>query len=134
MFSLLSDDYGSLLNSPDLPMTSAYRNIKCISGLFRLLGVEQYIEAFEKEEVDLMTFVSLTDEDLKELGVTTFGARKKMMNAMKELQFIHGQTSSLSTNIHLPLSSMPSTFASTLYGNVRHAQNDDNIAAHSIRW
>ena len=34
-------------------------------------------------QVDLMTFVSLTDEDLKELGVSTFGARKKMMNAMK---------------------------------------------------
>lgn len=43
-----------------------------------------------------MTFVSLTDDDLKELGVSTFGARKKMLNAMRgKLYFCrireHGQ-------------------------------------------
>ena len=54
-----------------------------IAELFSKLGLEQYTEAFQKEEVDLSTFMSLTDDDLKELGVTTFGARKKMSNAMK---------------------------------------------------
>jgi len=30
-------------------------------------------------QVDLPTFMTLTEEDLKELGISAFGARKKML-------------------------------------------------------
>lgn len=34
-------------------------------------------------QVDLQTFLSLTDADLKELGITTFGPRRKMLLAIQ---------------------------------------------------
>lgn len=30
-------------------------------------------------QIDLATFLTLNDDDLKELGITTFGARRKML-------------------------------------------------------
>ncbi|KAL8186893.1 UNVERIFIED_CONTAM: Protein bicaudal C 1, partial [Gekko kuhli] len=36
-------------------------------------------------KIDLQTFLTLTDQDLKELGITTFGARRKMLLAISEL-------------------------------------------------
>ena len=33
-------------------------------------------------QIDLPTFLTLTDQDLKELGITTFGARRKMLLAI----------------------------------------------------
>ena len=38
-------------------------------------------------KVDLNTFMTLTDEDLKELGVATFGARKRMILAIQGNKF-----------------------------------------------
>ena len=34
-------------------------------------------------QVDLQTFLTLTDADLKELGITTFGPRRKMLLAIQ---------------------------------------------------
>lgn len=34
---------------------------------------------FRSHEVDITTFITLTDSDLMEIGVTAFGARKKML-------------------------------------------------------
>ncbi|XP_035388910.1 protein bicaudal C homolog 1-B [Electrophorus electricus] len=53
--------------------------------LFSTLGLGKYIDVFQQQEIDLQTFVTLTDLDLKELGVTTFGARRKMLLAISEL-------------------------------------------------
>ena len=33
-------------------------------------------------QIDLSTFLTMTDNDLKELGITTFGARRKMLMAI----------------------------------------------------
>ena len=38
-------------------------------------------------QVDLQTFLSLTDADLKELGITTFGPRRKMLLAIQGKNF-----------------------------------------------
>jgi hypothetical protein len=42
-------------------------------------------------QIDLATFLTLTDQDLKELGITTFGARRKMLLAIagNHLIFLH---------------------------------------------
>ncbi|XP_022528482.2 protein bicaudal C homolog 1-B isoform X1 [Astyanax mexicanus] len=53
--------------------------------LFSTLGLGKYIDVFQQQEIDLQTFVTLTDPDLKELGITTFGARRKMLLAISEL-------------------------------------------------
>jgi len=33
-------------------------------------------------QIDLSTFLTLTDQDLKDLGISTFGARRKMLTAI----------------------------------------------------
>ena len=33
-------------------------------------------------QIDLSTFLTLTDRDLRELGISTFGARRKMLLAI----------------------------------------------------
>ncbi|XP_043119622.1 protein bicaudal C homolog 1-B isoform X2 [Puntigrus tetrazona] len=53
--------------------------------LFSKLGLGKYTDIFQQQEIDLQTFVTLTDSDLKELGITTFGARRKMLLAISEL-------------------------------------------------
>ena len=44
----------------------------------------RYTDTFVRHEIDLPTFVTLTDEELKEIGIPTFGARKKLLLLGKE--------------------------------------------------
>lgn len=39
-------------------------------------------------QIDLPTFLTLTDRDLRELGISTFGARKKMLLAIAGMRAI----------------------------------------------
>ena len=43
-----------------------------------------------RHEIDLPTFASLTDEELKEIGIPTFGARKKLLLLAKETNKKYG--------------------------------------------
>jgi protein bicaudal C len=54
--------------------------------LLTRIGLAKYATLFEDQEVDLNTFLTLGDRDLKELGVSTFGARKKMLLAIADVQ------------------------------------------------
>ncbi|XP_034037485.1 bicaudal C homolog 2 [Thalassophryne amazonica] len=53
--------------------------------LLSQLGLMKYIDVFEQQEIDYQTFLTLSDEDLKEVGVATFGARRKMLLAISDL-------------------------------------------------
>ncbi|XP_070693252.1 bicaudal C homolog 2 [Pempheris klunzingeri] len=53
--------------------------------LLSQLGLIKYIDVFEQQEIDYQTFLTLSDEDLKEVGVSTFGARRKMLLAITDL-------------------------------------------------
>ncbi|XP_036403588.1 bicaudal C homolog 2 [Megalops cyprinoides] len=53
--------------------------------LFGQLGLEKYTDIFQQQEIDFQTFLTLSDEDLKEVGVSTFGARRKMLLAIADL-------------------------------------------------
>ncbi|XP_008282794.1 bicaudal C homolog 2 [Stegastes partitus] len=53
--------------------------------LLSQLGLIKYIDVFEQQEIDYHTFLTLSDEDLKEVGVSTFGARRKMLLAISDL-------------------------------------------------
>ena len=37
-----------------------------------------------RHKIDLPTFATLTDEELKEIGIPTFGARKKLLALARE--------------------------------------------------
>ncbi|BFZ14431.1 hypothetical protein BsWGS_17470 [Bradybaena similaris] len=53
-----------------------------LGEMFSQLGLTKYLDKFEEQDVDLQVFLSMTDNDLKELGVKLFGPRKKMTNAI----------------------------------------------------
>ncbi|XP_038058655.1 protein bicaudal C homolog 1-like isoform X2 [Patiria miniata] len=56
-----------------------------LGDLFINLGLGKYADVFQQQEIDLSTFLTLTDNDLKELGITTFGARRKMRLAISDM-------------------------------------------------
>ncbi len=49
------------------------------------LGLGEYADAFENNGVDPDVVPSLTSEDLKDIGVTTVGKRRKLLNAIAAL-------------------------------------------------
>jgi class 3 adenylate cyclase/tetratricopeptide (TPR) repeat protein len=49
------------------------------------LGLERYAEAFRENEIDEALLPSLTAEDLRDLGVTLVGHRRRLLNAIEAL-------------------------------------------------
>jgi hypothetical protein len=52
----------------------------------RSLGLGKYGVAFRENEIDETVLPDLTAEDLKELGVTSFGHRRKLLDAIAALR------------------------------------------------
>lgn len=57
-----------------------------LTTLLTNLQLTKYIDTFREQEIDIKTFLTMNDEDLRELGVNTFGARRKMLVAISELK------------------------------------------------
>ena len=55
-----------------------------LSLLVPLTDLHRYADIFVRHEIDLPTFATLTDEELKEIGIPTFGARKKLLLLARE--------------------------------------------------
>ena len=53
-----------------------------IGGWLRSLGLEKYEAAFRENEIDDTVLPSLTEEDLKDLGVGIVGHRRKLLDAI----------------------------------------------------
>lgn len=71
-------------------------------------NLELKIQFVSVSQIDLQTFLTLTDQDLKELGITTFGARRKMLLAISG-RFPSKQTTGAAIVI------LPATFHNSLY-------------------
>jgi class 3 adenylate cyclase len=56
-----------------------------IAAWLRGLGLEQYEPAFRANEIDARVLPSLTAEDLKDLGVTLVGHRRRLLDAISTL-------------------------------------------------
>ena len=56
-----------------------------LGGWLRSLGLGKYEAAFRENEIDETVLPSLTDEHLKELGVTALGHRVKLLDAIAAL-------------------------------------------------
>jgi protein bicaudal C len=74
-----------------------------LEELFKNINLEKYIESFVEQEIDVETFMSMSDNDLREMGVNTFGARRKMSMAIKELNTMarnyHTSTAKISLRV-----------------------------------
>jgi hypothetical protein len=53
-----------------------------IENWLTALGLERYVETFARNDVDLDVLRTLNDADLKELGVDSLGARRKILAAL----------------------------------------------------
>ncbi|XP_049856484.1 protein bicaudal C homolog 1 isoform X1 [Schistocerca gregaria] len=90
--TLLTGENGlmSASNYLDSAPTSAVNQIaglktKDIASLLTSIGLEKYICIFTNQEIDVDIFRSLTESDLREIGVTALGARRKLLLAISEL-------------------------------------------------
>jgi class 3 adenylate cyclase len=56
-----------------------------IDGWLRRIGLAQYAEMFRANDIDGEMLGRLTNDDLKDIGVASFGHRKKLLEAIAEL-------------------------------------------------
>src|SRR5207247_5999028 len=57
-----------------------------VADWLRTLRLEQYEPAFRANEIDARVLPSLTAEDLKDLGVTLVGHRRRLLDAIAALR------------------------------------------------
>lgn len=60
-----------------------------ISSWLTGIGMKKYTESFVSQEIDMDTIPYLTEAHLEQLGVTTVGARLRILAAAKALQGKH---------------------------------------------
>jgi hypothetical protein len=65
-----------------------------IAAWLRSLGLEQYEQAFRDNAVDAAVLPELTVEDLRDLGVSLVGHRRKLLTAIAVLRSDVGSTAS----------------------------------------
>ena len=56
-----------------------------IDSWLRGIGLAQYAEMFRANDIDIELLERLTNDDLKDIGVVSFGHRKKLLEAIAEL-------------------------------------------------
>ena len=55
-----------------------------IDGWLRGIGLSEYAEMFRVNDITIELLGQLTNDDLKEIGVVSFGHRKKLLEAIAE--------------------------------------------------
>ncbi len=94
-----TDNSGGTLEDSDrdanLPATDLARILRALEAgqrdfalvkiVLDALGLEKHIRTFQEQEIDFGMLMKLDDGDLRELGLTTMGARKKLIAATREL-------------------------------------------------
>uniref|UniRef100_A0A2K5HX55 SAM domain-containing protein n=1 Tax=Colobus angolensis palliatus TaxID=336983 RepID=A0A2K5HX55_COLAP len=85
-----------------------------LTGILKKLSLEKYQPIFEEQEVDMEAFLTLTDGDLKELGIKTDGSRQQILAAISELNAGKGRERQiLQETIHNFHSSFESSASNT---------------------
>ncbi|CAJ1080863.1 ankyrin repeat and SAM domain-containing protein 3 isoform X2 [Xyrichtys novacula] len=69
------------LLSPVGPPPS-YTGPKDLSEFLEQIGFSKYLPLLEEQDIDLRIFLTLTENDLKEIGITLFGPKRKMTSAI----------------------------------------------------
>ncbi|XP_066290304.1 ankyrin repeat and SAM domain-containing protein 6-like isoform X1 [Branchiostoma lanceolatum] len=62
-----------------------------VSALLKKLSLERYRAIFEEQEVDMEAFLTLTDDDLRELGISSERPRRQILSAIGELNSEKGR-------------------------------------------
>ncbi|XP_054269355.1 protein bicaudal C-like [Macrosteles quadrilineatus] len=82
---LSASNYLETLPSGLLESISTTSQQSDLYSMLASMGLDKYTQLFKSHEVDLATFQTLSEVDLKEIGVSAFGARRKMLLCISEL-------------------------------------------------
>ncbi|XP_054455072.1 ankyrin repeat and SAM domain-containing protein 3 isoform X2 [Anoplopoma fimbria] len=69
-----------LLSHIGLP--PSYTGPKDLAEFLEQIGFSKYLPVLEEQDIDLRIFLTLTENDLKEIGITLFGPKRKMTSAI----------------------------------------------------
>ena len=59
-----------------------------IADWLEKLGLGQYVPRFAENDINFAILSDLTDQDLKELGVSSLGHRRQLLRAIAELNSV----------------------------------------------
>ncbi|XP_075035504.1 ankyrin repeat and SAM domain-containing protein 3 [Mixophyes fleayi] len=59
-----------------------YTGPKDLAELLEQIGCTKYLPIFQEQDVNLQIFLTLTETDLREVGITLFGPKRKMTSAI----------------------------------------------------
>src|SRR6185295_13302736 len=68
-----------------VPLLRAEDHRMDVAAWLRGLGLEQYAQLFRDNDIDGEILCGMTAEDLKELGISSFGHRRKLLSAISTL-------------------------------------------------
>ncbi|XP_008312426.1 ankyrin repeat and SAM domain-containing protein 3 isoform X1 [Cynoglossus semilaevis] len=60
----------------------SYTGPKDLAEFLEQIGFSKYLPVLEEQDIDLRIFLTLTENDLKEIGITLFGPKRKMTSAI----------------------------------------------------
>ncbi|XP_029954170.1 ankyrin repeat and SAM domain-containing protein 3 isoform X2 [Salarias fasciatus] len=60
----------------------SYKGPKDLAEFLEQIGFSKYLPLLEEQDIDLRIFLTLTENDLKEIGITLFGPKRKMTSAI----------------------------------------------------
>ncbi|KAL5021336.1 hypothetical protein ScPMuIL_000491 [Solemya velum] len=95
-----------------------------LSGILRKLSLEKYQPIFEEQEVDMEAFLTLTEDDLKELGISHSESRHQILSTISELNTGKGETAIVDTL---------TSFQTTLKARIP-SETGSNGAASLMSW
>ena len=79
------------------------RPMQQIADWLEKLGLGQYAQRFAENDIDFTILSDLTDQDLKELGVSSLGHRRQLLRATAELNNVEKSTPKLPLRLQRPL-------------------------------
>ncbi|KAI4898055.1 hypothetical protein NFI96_002826 [Prochilodus magdalenae] len=62
--------------------TPPYMGPKDLAEFLEQIGFSKYLPLLEEQDIDLRIFLTLTENDLKEVGISLFGPKRKMTSAI----------------------------------------------------
>ncbi|KAI1896215.1 hypothetical protein AGOR_G00092510 [Albula goreensis] len=77
-----SDNTGNCGILPPSSQVPAYTGPKDLAEFLEQIGFSKYLPLLEEQDIDLRIFLTLTENDLKEVGITLFGPKRKMTSAI----------------------------------------------------
>ncbi|KAG7335586.1 hypothetical protein KOW79_000279 [Hemibagrus wyckioides] len=77
-----SDSAGNYGNPAPSGPPPTYTGPKDLAEFLEQIGFSKYLPLLEEQDIDLRIFLTLTENDLKEVGITLFGPKRKMTSAI----------------------------------------------------